>query len=389
MKNKKSTSIAFLSTYHSRQCGIATFTKNLTDALNKKYSDSVKLEMIAMDNFESESLSYPKEVIFRIRENVINDYILAAKKINNNKDIKLVNIQHEFGIFGGYFGGKLLKFVENLKKPIILTLHTVVPKKIHKNNTRKKIVQAIAKKVNCIIVLNPLAIKILKKDYGLPNSNIIVIPHGIHKIPFESSEKEKIKLGYKNKIVLTTFGFIRKSKGLEHIIDSLPKVVNKFPNVLYLIIGEVHSRHRAKGESYLKFLKNRAKELGIQNNVKFINKYVRLNELIRYLKATDLYLCSTTSKGQIVSGTLAYAMGCGRAVISTPFLHAKQDITQDRGIVLKDFKNPDLFSDAIIKILLNPSLKKKMEKNSYKYTRHMLWSNVADSYMDVFEEYLS
>jgi len=377
-----------MGTYPPRKCGIATFTKDLVTAMDEKSNPAIKSKILAM-NYSVAPIKYPRKVIFQLNQEDVQGYIDVAEKINKTDEIKLVNIQHEFGIFGGYYGAYLLKFVETLKKPLIVTFHTVVPHIAHKSNTRKKIVKAIAKKAKRIIVLNKLAIDILREDYDIDDSKIVVIPHGIHAIAFENSIKEKTKLGYKDRIVLTTFGFIRNSKGYEYVIDALPKVVDAFPNVLYLIVGETHPVIRSKkGESYIMFLKSRVKKLGIQGNVRFINSYVTLDEVLGYLKATDLYLCPTVSFGQIVSGTLAYAMGCGRAVVSTPFLHAKEVVTRDRGIVVDEFKNPKLFSDAIIEILSNPSLKDKMEKNAYANTRHMVWDNVAESYMNVFKEYM-
>lgn len=387
-KTKNRPQIVFMSTYPPRECGIATFTEDLRTAFDKKFSKAAKSKILAMNNKKSKNLKYPKDVTFTIDQENLQDYIDVAKKINNRDEIKLVNIQHEFGIFGGYYGENLLKFIETLNKPLIVTFHTVVPHRIHKSDSRKRIIQAIAKKAKHIVVLNKLAINILKKDYGIDDSKIVVIHHGIHDVPFENNIKERIKLGHKDKIVLTTFGFISKHKGYEYVIEALPKVVKKFPNVLYVLAGGTHPTIQKNGESYLDLLKKKTRELGIQKNVKFINKYLTLDEIISHLKAADLYICPTISSGQIVSGTLAYAMGCGRAVVSTPFLHAKDAVTKGRGIVIDGFEKPKLFSDAVIKILSNPSLKEKMEKNTYKYTRQMTWPNVANSYMELFDQYL-
>ena len=379
--------ILHIATYPPRECGIATYTQDLVTAMDNKFNPQIESKIIAMDH-NALNYNYPDKVIFNINQDNIEEYINVAEEINEMGSVKLVSIQHEFGIFGGYYGKYLLKFIEVLNKPYVVTFHTIVPDSISINDARKRIVQMIAKKARYVIVLNKLAINILKEDYGVDDSKIVVIPHGIHDVSFEYNAKEKEKLGYKDKLLLTTFGFIRKSKGIENVINALPEVVDKFPDVLYLIIGEIHQNNRSKGESYLEFLKNKVNELNIQKHVKLINNYIALNEIISYLKATDLYLCSTKNKGQIVSGTLAYAMGCGRAIVSTPFLHAKEIVSPQRGIIVEDFNNPKLFTNAIIKLLSNPSLRKKMGKNAYEYTRHMTWSNVAESHMNVFKEYL-
>tara|TARA_B100000315_G_C14531763_1_gene566548 strand:+ start:347 stop:1537 length:1191 start_codon:yes stop_codon:yes gene_type:complete len=375
-----------MSTFPPRECGIATFTQDLCHAMDQKFNPKVKSKIVAMDSNASGSLKYNEDVILNINDSNVQDYIDAAEKINGMEDVKVVSIQHEYGIFGGYYGEYLIKFVEILNKPIFVTFHTIVPDNISTSATRKRVLQVLAKKATQIIVLNKMAIDILKTDYNIDNSKIVVIPHGIHQVPFESSSHEKIKFGYENRLVLSTFGFLSRHKGYEHIIDSLPGVIEKFPQVLYLIIGGIHpSKFIKEGDSYLRELKDKVQALGLQKHVIFIDRYVPLDELFRYLKATDLYLCHTNSEGQIVSGTLAYAMGCGRAVISTPFLHAKEIVTSDCGIIVDEFKRPTLFAKAIITLLSDPELLGKMGKNAYENTRPMVWSNVAELYMDFFK----
>ena len=381
--------ILYMATYPPRECGIATYTEDLCNAMDDKFNPKIESKIVAMDH-NALNHTYPDKVIFNIDQDNIQEYINVAKEINEMESVKLLNIQHEFGIFGGYYGEHLLEFIKVLNKPFVVTFHTIVPENVSKSRTRKRVLQEIAKKAAKIIVLNKLAIDILKKDYGVDDSKIVVIHHGIHDVPFENSIKEKRNLGYDDKIVLSTFGFVSWHKGYEHVIDALPPVVKKFPNVLYLIIGGIHPKKRMKyGDKYLKFLKNRVNKLGLEENVVFINNYLPLNEILRYLKATDIYICHTNATGQIVSGTLSYAMGTGRAVISSPFLHANEILTPERGIIVKESMNPSLFTNAIIKLLSDPDLRNKMAKNSYEYTRHMTWSNVAIFHMKVFQEYLS
>jgi len=314
----------------------------------------------------------------------MENYIDIAKKINKSKSIKLVNIQHEFGIFGGDCGSHIIPFLEILKKPLITTFHSIVPKPSEK---RKKAVRFIASKSDCIVVMNKTAVDILRKGYDL-KGDIAVIPHGIPSVKFDSSRLEKAKLDFKNRIILSSFGMMNPGKGYEYVIDALPKIVKKFPNILYIIVGETHPVVRMEeGEKYRNFLQRRVKKLGMSRHVKFYNKYVTLDEIIKYLKASDLYISSSTDPKQITSGTLVYAMGCGRAVVSTPFLHAREYVTPERGI-LAEFGKPQSFANAIIKVLSNPELKKSMQRNAYAFTRSMTWPNIALCYMKLFDKYV-
>ncbi len=372
-----------MGTFPPRECGIATFTRDLTNAMDKKFSPLIKSKILAMNDNSINTYNYPKNVLLNLNEDSIQEYIDTAKKINKIDAVKLISIQHEFGIFGGDYGSHLTSFLNEINKPVIITFHSVLPKP---NNQLKKVVQNLAEKSVCFIVMTKNAVEILRKDYEI-NNPIKVIPHGIPTVSFGSNKKEKEKIGYKNNTILLTFGMLGAGKGCENVIEALPKLVKKFPNLLYLIVGETHPIVRInEGEKYRNFLKNKVKELNLQKNVKFYNKYVKLSEIIKYLKAADIYVCSNTDPNQAVSGTLAYAMGCGRAVISTPFIHAKEAVNPKTGILV-EFNNSQSFADAILKLLSNPDLKEKMNKNAYLNTRHMTWPNVVESYMEVFNKY--
>ncbi|MBN2422880.1 glycosyltransferase [Candidatus Woesearchaeota archaeon] len=385
MKNiERPSEILFMGTFPPRECGIATFTKDLTTAIDNRFSPLIKSKILAMNNDVTNIYNYPKNVILQINDTDIQEYIDMAKTINKTNNIKLVNIQHEFGIFGGEYGNYLVPFLELLKKPVVITFHSVLP---NPNKKLKKIVQCIADKTTCFIVMTNKAIDILRNDYEI-NTDIIVIPHGIPTVQFQQSIKEKTRLGYKDRIILSSFGMINPGKGYEYVIDALPEVIKKFPKVLYLIIGETHPVVRKKeGESYRNFLEDKVKALHLEKNVKFYNKYLKLSEIVKYLKATDIYISSSLNPKQITSGTLAYAMGCGRAVISTPFLHARDAVSSERGILV-EFENPDSFANAIIRLLSNPGLKQTMEKNAYNATRNMTWPNVALAYRNLFDKYV-
>jgi len=382
--NNSSNVVLYMGTYPPRECGIATFTRDITEAINKKFDPLIKSRILAM-NKPDEIYNYPKEVIYQISEDDMKDYIEVAKRINQNPSIKLINIQHEFGLFGGEYGDYLLTFLEIVKKPVVVTFHSVLP---NPDKRAKKVVKSIAEKSQTIIVMTKKAVEILKEKYGI-DTEIRVIPHGIPTVSFETENKEKAKLGYKDKILLSSFGLINEGKGYEYIIKSLPKVVKKFPNLLYLIIGETHPVvRREEGERYRRYLQKLVREKNLKNNVKFYNKYVTLQEIIQYLKATDIYISSSLSPHQITSGTLVYAMGCGKPVISTPFLHAKDIVTPERGSLVK-FRSAKSFTEAIVSLISNEELRRKMERNAYSYTRHMTWPNVAIAYGKIFKRYIN
>ena len=372
--------VLYMSTFPPRECGIATFTKDLTTAIDNQFSPLIKSKIVTMNHNSTSFYNYPENVIFQINDADIQEYIDTAKKINDMDCIKLINIQHEFGIFGGEYGSYLIAFLEIINKPVVITFHSILP---NPNERLKRVVQILAEKSKCIIVMAKTGENILREDYDI-ETEIKIIPHGIPTIRFVTSTKEKIKKGYSNNVLLSSFGMINSGKGYEYVIDALPNVVKKFPNLLYLIIGETHPIVRKnEGEQYRNFLEKKVKELGLVKNVKFYNKYITLKEICEYLQATDLFICSNTNPKQITSGVLSYAVGAGRAVISTPFLHAKELVTPERGI-LAEFESSKSFEHGIIKVLSDISLKKNMEENAYANTRNMTWDNVAIAYKNCF-----
>jgi glycosyltransferase involved in cell wall biosynthesis len=376
--------IVCLATFPPRQCGIATFTADLTNAIDQMFGPSVKSKIVAMNLTELSHFPYPDKVILQISQPREEDYINAANKLNQLKEVKLVSIQHEFGIFGGECGSHLLLFLKKLQKPIVITFHSIVPAPDEK---MRNIVQTIMKYSKGIIVMTHSSKEILKNDYGLDPDRIQVIPHGIHHVPYRTSEHAKSVLGFSDKLILSTFGFLSPGKGVEYVIEALPKVVEKFPNARFLIAGVTHPVVLGQeGETYRKFLTKKVHQLGLSNYVSFYNTYFDTNKLLQFLEATDVYLSTSLDSNQAVSGTLSYALGSGRPVISTAFAQAKQDITKEVGILV-DFKNPQAFTDAIIKLISNNELCLQMGKNAYFRTRHMTWENVAHSYMKYFSQF--
>jgi glycosyltransferase involved in cell wall biosynthesis len=378
----KDSKICFLSNFPPKECGIATFTQDLITSLNKRFNPKVKSRVIAL-NEESSIYNYDSRVIMEMNKDYLEDYISMAKRINRSDKIKLVCIQHEFGIFGGEYGSYIIPFLETITKPVVVTFHSVLP---DPNNLRKNVVKFICEKSAAVIVMAESAVDILNRDYGVSRNKVHVILHGIPDTPLKPVEPFKKKLRLENKIVLSTFGLLSRGKGIEHMIKALPYLVKKYPNILYVIIGETHPVIRKReGEEYRNSLVDLVKKLKLQDNVKFYNKYLDLNEIIEYLLATDIYICTNLERNQIVSGTLSYAMGCGKAVVSTPNIYAEEVLNHDRG-VLADFQNPKSFADGIDKLLSDPAWKKRVEQNAYAFSRSMIWSNVASSYLHLFNK---
>lgn len=373
--------IAYVSTFPPRECGIATFTQDLINNLDQLYSPSMESKIIAMNVQAIGEYHYPKKVILQINQSEPNEYIKAARQINHNLKIKLVNIQHEFGIFGGSFGDYILKFMEECAKPIVITFHSVLP---GPNRELRETVRNIAALSKNVVVMTNLSKQILMKDYGITEEMIKIIPHGIHPIIYKSTSRAKSGIGLSNKTILSSFGLLNKDKGIEYIIESLPQVVKKFPDVYYLVIGATHPLVRKQeGESYRKFLMQKVYDLGLVEHVRFYDRYLALNTLLEFLQATDIYISGSLNPNQAVSGTLSYALGVGRPVVSTAFAQAREYITKDVGILV-DFKNTETYTNALLNLLKNKEMRVTMGKNAYIKTRNMIWSNVALAYLKNF-----
>lgn len=376
--------ILYVSTFPPRECGIATFTQDLTNAIDKEFSPGVKSRILAMNENQTEIYNYAPKAIMQICEDEMEDYLLKAKEINRLSGIKLINIQHEYGIFGGDWGNYLLPFMEMIKKPIIVTMHTVLPRP---DDKLKKITQTIADKARGIVVMTNNASSILEREYGVRKSKIYVIPHGVHHIAFPSKVNAKKRLSLSGKIVLSTFGMLNRDKGIEYAIRALPKIIKKYPNLLYLILGATHPVVRKnEGEQYRNKLKKLITKLKLQNHIKFYDKYLALSELIEFLKATDVYLSPSLNPLQAVSGTISYALSCACPIIATQSLYAKEIINHERGILV-GFRNYKEIGKALSKILADKKARREMEKNAYFFSRHMTWQNVALSYFKTFNNF--
>jgi glycosyltransferase involved in cell wall biosynthesis len=375
--------IAYVSSYPPRECGIATFTKNLVVALTKLEIFRKPL-VIAMNEKEA-IYNYDRMVRYQIRRNFQKDYFEAAEWVNSSK-ADVVNLQHEFGLFGGEWGEYINSFLEKLQKPVVTTLHTISPNFEPKAQT---VLKQIAKHSSKIVTMTNTATRILMA-HNVPRSKIEIIQHGCPDIPFVDSKKvKKLLFGLKGKTVLSTFGLLSRSKGIEYVIKALPKVVNKYPEIVYLVIGETHPEVRKfEGESYRKKLIKLVDDLNLYEHVKFHNRFLHERELIKYLKATDIYITPSLEPNQISSGTLVYAMGAGKPIVATPYLHAQEALAEGRGLLCK-FRDHRSIADRIIQLLEDEKLRRNIQAKVYNYSRDFTWSVVANRYAELFRRMIN
>ncbi|HZJ36512.1 MAG TPA: glycosyltransferase family 4 protein [Gillisia sp.] len=381
-EKNKSIHSTFISSYIPRKCGIATYTKDLTRAINliNPYSKS---EIVALIKPE-DKIDYPPEVKLKINQYKVDSYIKAANDINQSKT-DIVVLEHEFGLYGGDFGEYIIKLIELIKKPLIVTTHTIPE---DTSNGYGLVLKEVLKFAEKVIAMMPESLQKLIKKYDCPKEKIEIIPHGVPDIPLEPNDKYKKKKGFEDRIVLGNINLLSTSKGLEYTIEALKKIKEQFNNVLYLIIGQTHPVVlKTEGEKYRKFLKEKIKQHDLQGNVKFINKYLSLEELVVWLKIIDVYITPYLDPQQSASGALAYAIGAGKMCISTPYLYAKEVLAEGRGIIVP-FRNSQAIADAVIDICENPQKKLRIENKTYKFGRLMTWYNVALQHLKLFDEVL-
>lgn len=370
--------IAFISDYPPRKCGIATFTQDLRNAINSQYphTDTFLLSV----NDISEGYNYPPEVRFEIQQNDVSSYRNAADYLNFNP-ADIVSVQHEFGIFGGPAGNYLLAILRDIKIPIVTTFHTILKMP---DAEQMKVIKELIRLSARLIVMTETGKEFLKEIYNADPSKIDIIPHGIPDMPFVDPNFYKDQFGVEGKNVLLTFGLISPGKGIENVLKALPRVIEKFSNTVYIVLGATHPNLlRQQGESYRLSLERLANDLGINKHVIFYNRFVSIDELKEFLGAADIYITPYLNEAQITSGTLSYAFGCGKAVISTPYWHAKELLSDNRGIIVP-FNDPKAISEAIEQLISNETLRHSMRKRAYIMGREMIWSNVAHLYMESF-----
>ncbi len=379
----KQLKVLFIGTYVPKECGIATFTYDLLNSVAGEYTD-VQCEVIAL-NGSSETYNYPKEVSFQIEKDKLKDYYRAADYINQS-DVDVVCLQHEFGLFGGSAGNYIFALLSGINKPVITTMHTVIrePEPEYRESTEKLI--KYSKK---LVVMSQTAVDMLKDIYKAPEDKIEVIFHGVPDYPFNDRGKYKKTLNLKGSPLVLTFGLLSQNKGIESMIDALPDIISQYPDLVYLILGATHPMvKKTQGEVYRKYLNNKVSELGIENNVVFHDKFVEKEELCNYILASDIYVSPYLSKEQIVSGALSYAIGMGKAIVSTPYWYAQEMLSNNRGLLV-DFGDVEGFRRSLSYLIENPEKSKKMRKKAYDYGRKMIWENVGKEYNAVFSKVLN
>ncbi len=375
--------IAYVGTYPPRQCGIGTFTNNLIKAIvsNTKDKEIIKhTNVIALNNpGQEDALEYPEEVKFTIRQEHQRDYINAAKYINfSDSDACILN--HEFGIFGGEDGVYILPMLHRLKVPLIVTFHTVLrePSFVQKN-----IVHEIGRIAKRIIVMSHKAVHFLKTIYDIPEEKIALIEHGVPDYPGLTHEKIKKKYNFEDRKVILTFGLLSRNKGIETVISALTKVVDKHPEVLYIVLGKTHPAViEHAGEEYRDYLSLLVQKHNLQDNVYFLKTFVSEEVLFEYLTACDIYVTPYLNEAQITSGTLSYAIGAGAAVLSTPYWHAEELLSDGRGRLF-DFKNSDQLAEILNDILDNPKKLNDLRNKAYEYGKKIRWPIIGKHYLDL------
>jgi glycosyltransferase involved in cell wall biosynthesis len=364
--------ILVISSYPPRECGIATYSQDLIKALNNKFSNSLSIKVCALESGKSDFV-YPDEVKFKLDTTHISDYMTLAEKINNDNRIQIVIVQHEFGFYIEH-EQIFIKMLYEISKPIVIVFHTVLP---HPDEHLKAQVKNIASACKFIIVMTKTSADILINEYGVAKQKITVIAHGTHLVPHLSEKFLKNKYGLTGKKVLTTFGLLSSGKSIETTLDALPAIIKQIPEVMFLIIGKTHPEVvKNENEIYRDSLELKVKELGIHDNVKFINKYLDLPELLDYLQLTDIYVFTSNDPNQAVSGTFVYAMSCGCPIISTPIPHAKEVLTEDTGIIF-DFRNSEQLAAGVIRLLNDHSLRKNIISNTLQKIVSTSWENSA------------
>ena len=372
-------SVAFLGDYLPRKCGIATFTSDLLRAVAGHHPTG-RCFAVPVNDVEG-GYQYPDVVRFEIEEGDLPSYRRAAQFLNSSS-ADVVSVQHEFGIFGGPAGSHLLTLLRELTMPVVTTLHTVLR---HPNPDQREVMQELIALSTRLVVMTERGQQILQDTYQPPPGKIDLIPHGIPEVPFVSPDYYKPRFGVAGKKVLLTFGLLSPNKGIEHVLHALPKVVAEFPDVIYVVLGATHPHElRTRGEAYRRSLETIASESNIESHVMFHNRFVELKELTEFLGAADLYVTPYLDEAQITSGTLAYAFGAGKAVISTPYWHAAELLRDQRG-VLVPFADSAAIAREVSGLLRDDPRRDAMRARAYCLGREMVWSNTARVYMRSFE----
>jgi glycosyltransferase involved in cell wall biosynthesis len=364
--------------YLPRQCGIATFTTDLCSAISAEYGTARLLALPVNDT--EQGYDYPARVRWSLDQNDVTSYEEAAQFLNFN-NIDMVCLQHEYGIFGGPAGSHILHLLRNLKMPVVTTLHTVLREP---NPDQMVVMEEIAELSDRLIVMSQLSSQFLQEIFKVPGSKIDMVPHGVPDLPFLDPNFYKDRFGVEGKALLLTFGLLSPNKGIENVILAMPDILSKHKNAVYMVAGATHPHIlRREGDKYRASLQALAKEVGVEKQVIFHDRFVSPEEMAEFIGAADIYITPYRYEEQVVSGTLAYALGAGKAIISTPYWHAIELLDDRRG-ALVPFQNPSAIAQKTIELLDTPAIRHAMRKRAYLFARDMVWKKAAQGYMESF-----
>lgn len=370
--------VAFIGNYLPRMCGIATFTTDLSEAIATEYPNTA---CIALPVNDVEGYHYPQRVRFELTEKEIESYHRASDFLNLN-DVDVVCLQFEYGIFGGNAGSYIIALLSELRMPIVTTLHTILREP---NEEQRLVLEKLACLSDRLVVMSKRGSDLLQEIYNIPSAKIDLIHHGIPDVPFIDPSFHKDQFGVEGRIVMLSFGLLSPSKGFENVISALPKILEQYPNVVYIIVGETHPHVKKQdGEAYRLSLQWLAQEKGVENNVIFFNRFVSIEELVQFIGAADIYITPYLNEAQITSGTLAYTLGAGKAIISTPYWYAEEMLAEERGVIVP-FHDPEAISKQVISLLYDEERRHGMRKRAYLFGREMIWSKAAKGYMKSFQ----